>query len=1108
MKALAITDHGALYGVIPFIKSAREAGIHPIVGCEIYFIPSRADTSETLYHFTLLAQNERGFHHLIQMVTDAHLRGFYRKPRVDWDTLARWSDGLILLTGCEQSIVSQAILSQEVSLAEKVLQQLRDIFPSRLYVEIQQHHRPLEKTLNAGLVALAKKHSLPVCATNDVHYLRKTDAPLQDIVICIQTNTTLSDPKRLKFENAEYYLKSPEEMEALFSEIPEAVNNTVRIAEMCEDYLHLPVSTPQFPAFPIPEGYASEEEFFEELCRSGLLKKVKNPKEEYWHRLEYEMKIIKELGFIPYFLVVWDIIRCAREQGIPVGPGRGSSAGSLVAYCLDITRVDPVKYCLLFERFLNPSRKELPDIDVDFCGERREEIIQYVRTKYRQENVAQIITFGKMLSRAAVRDVARVMNLPLALADQVAKNIPFGSGIAEALRQEPELARLYQTNPSVQDLLLRAQQVEGIVRNASVHAGGVVIGARALSEQIPLRFGKNNIVVTQFAMDDLKDLGLVKMDFLGLRNLTMRDRIIHRLSKSLGKDLNPDEFPLDDRKTYRIFQKGDTTGIFQFESDQARRLCREVAPNNLEELTAINAMNRPGPLISGTAQQFINRKKKKEPITYLHPLLRSILSDTYGVVLYQEQVMQIAMALADFTPVEADELRKAMGSKETERMERLSAAFLTGAENKGVPPAIARQIFSTLLEFARYALNKSHSVSYAFLAYQLAYLKAHYPLEFFTELLNSVIGNEEKTAMYLHELRLKNIPFYPVDIQHSGPYFDVEGDGIRMGLMCVKKVGFQHCQHIVSVRSSGGMFRSFQDFLSRVDLHLINKGIIENLVKSGAMDSLQKNRLVLIHQLENLLNQAHTMKEKAGALPLFSFASEEKEQAKPIATGEISEAESFALLEEEKKVLGFYISGHPFEPFTLVAQQLSIPQIQQVRKMEDGSHITTAGFVSQFQIRSSKKGFRFARGVIEDLTGMLSFQIPPRLIEEPPVNWMTEKVLILQGRLSHQYTEEEEEGRAMLLVDKVHPLRPHQQHQDESTTIKPLTIFISETALSRLDALKDLLQQFPGSIPVHLHLQAGPREKKVPLPEEYWVNLHPDLLEHLKQLGFIAQPQW
>ncbi|MHA2609632.1 MAG: DNA polymerase III subunit alpha [bacterium JZ-2024 1] len=1103
MKALALTDHGALYGAVEFVRLARKAGIRPIIGCEIYFTPSRARNSAPIYHFTLLAQTEKGYRNLVQMVTDAHLRGFFRKPRVDWDSLSRWSADIICLTGCEHSIINQKIVQEDEAGAEKDLAQLREIFGSRLFVEVQNHHRDVEKKLITVLRRLARKYSVPLVATNDVHYLRKSDAPLQDVVLCIQTNATLDEPDRVKFENEEYELKTEAEMNALFSEIPEALANTEKVAEMCEDYMHLPVATPQFPSFSLPEGFVSEEAFFERLCRQGLEKKVPGATQEYYDRLEYEMKIIRELGFIPYFLVVWDIIREARSRGIPVGPGRGSSAGSLVSYCLDITRVDPVKYRLMFERFLNPSRKELPDIDVDFCGERREEVIQYVRQKYGKENVAQIITFGKMLSRAAVRDVARVMRLPLSLADQVAKAIPFGWDIAEALRNSPELAHLYQSSPQVRKLLETAQQCEGIIRNASVHAGGVVIGARPLSEHIPLRLGKNNEVITQYAMDDLKDLGLVKMDFLGLRNLTIRDKVAESLREKRNITFDPDSLPLDDRKTFRLLQKGDTTGIFQFESEQARRLCREVAPENIEELTAINAMNRPGPLLSGMAEQFIRRKKGKEPIVYLHPLLRPILEDTFGVCLYQEQVMQIAMALAKFTPAEAEELRKAMGSKEIERMESLSASFLTRAEENGIPSPIARQIFTTLLEFARYAFNKSHSVSYAILAYQLAYLKAHYPLEFFTALLNSVIGNEEKTAMYLHELKLKRIPYYPPDIQFSGPYCEVEGEGIRLGLMCIKKVGYQHSLHIQQVREKGGKFRSLEDFLKRVDLHLINKGIVENLIKAGAMDSFHPGRMKLLAEYEQALNFAHSLKGREGIQPLFSQEPGKKDK------GELPPSEpgwQFSLLEEEKKVLGFYLSGHPFAEFSAIAEELGIPSIHLVRKMEDRSTVVVAGFISQWEVRTNKKGGRFAKGILEDLSGMLPFQIPSRLLDESPVDWLNEKFVVLEGQLVREFQEESEEEKAVLLVGRVRSLIKMRKNKEANSGLR-LMIHIPENALHPqiLGKLKNIMEQYPGDLPVNLRVQCGNLVKNIHLPEIFSVGKEEFLLQKIRHLGLYAQ---
>ncbi len=1130
MPAVALTDHGVLHAGIEFYQEAQSYGIKPILGCEVYFTEtplSERNPDAPITHFTLLAKDETGYLNLVKLLSISHLEGFYKKPRLNWEVLAEHHKGIILLTGCEQSLFSRWIQAGDEPKAKNVLAKLYEIFGEDLYVEIQYHRREIEEKMNEVKIRLARQFGLPVVATNDVHYLNKSDAFIQDVVLCIQTKKVLTDTDRMKMEPAEYYFKTPQEMQELFSEVPEAIKNTLAVAERCQEYLNFREMKPRFPAFQPPPGFSSPEAYFEHLCREGFQARYPEQTKEALKRLEHEMRVIEDKGFTTYFLVVQDFIRFAKEQDIPVGPGRGSATGSLVAYCLGITDVDPLKYNLLFERFLNPERKSLPDIDIDFCARRRDEVIGYVRKRYGEEHTAQIVTFGRMMSRAAVRDVGRVMGLDLPLVDSVARMIPFGARLPQVLKS-PEVRALFKKSPEVRALLTTAVRVEGLVRNTSVHAGGIVVGDVPLSSIVPLKFAKEGEIITQYPMEALEEVGLVKMDFLGLRNLTLIQKCLQLLKETRNITVDLKSIPLNNAKTYELFQNGATEGIFQFEKEGAKRLCREVKPKTLLELTAINAMNRPGPLQSGMADTYIRRKQKKEPVTYLHPDLEPILKETFGVILYQEQLLQIAEALAGFSPGEADDLRKAVGKKDPELMERTLKKFLAGCEKRSIPPPIAKKILDTMAEFAQYGFNKSHSAAYALVAYQTAYLKAHYPVEFMTALLSSVIGNLEKTAEYIAEARRLGIPVYPPDINKSEAFYKVEGHGIRTGLCTIKGVGESAVENLVKQRTEGGDFIHLLDFCQRVDTRLINKGVIESLIKAGSFDRLHAQRPWLLDQLSDILTEAQVRRERAasGMQSLFTDASvQEPEPGLLFPSNLLERFDPSIQWMMEREVLGFFLSGHPLEAFRGVVHPHPVMEIARLKQSNEERSCRIFGFISDFSVKISRRGNRYAKGVLEDLTGRVDFQVFSRVLESAPPDFRISGMVYMEGRLQREeaeegmeMSEEEETLRTLFLVERIlpppaipsaglTPESPLSTLPSFSLPVTPLVITLKakEVTEESLQKLRTLLKKYPGEHPVRLEIQEVPGESSpisIILAKEFSVLLTPTLYMDLQSAGF------
>ncbi|GAB6877428.1 DNA polymerase III subunit alpha [Thermaerobacter litoralis] len=885
MPALALTDHGVMYGAIDFYKACKKHGIKPIIGCELYLARrTRHDREPKLddqpYHLLALAQNETGYRNLIRIVSRAYAEGFYYKPRADRELLAEYSEGLIVTSGCIGSEIPRLLLEGREEEALQAVRWYLEVFGDRFYFEIQDHGIPEERRAYNRILELAKRFDVPVVATNDVHYLHRDDAAAHEVLLCIQTGKTLDDPGRMRFDGPEFYLKTPEEMAALFRDVPEALANTVRLAERCQ--LEFEFGRFLLPHYEVPEGHDAAS-YLRYLCETKLPERYPNAGSEVRDRLNHELEVITRMGYPAYFLIVWDFVDYARRNGIAVGPGRGSAAGSLVAYVLGITDIDPLRYNLLFERFLNPERVTMPDIDIDFDDHRRDEVIEYVVRKYGRDRVAQIITFGRMLARAVIRDVGRVMGLPYGEVDKIAKMVPAQLGITldQALESSPELKQAYDQQPVVRQLVDMARKLEGMPRHASVHAAGVVIGRDPLMEHVPLQRMQDGSTVTQFPMTTLEELGLLKMDFLGLRTLHViqeTEAIIHAtgardvLAGTGDGDASPRageprfrvrDIPLDDPATFEAMSRGDTAAMFQVESSGFTQMLRALRPSSIEDLIAAVALFRPGPLGSGMVDDFIKRKHGQVPVEYPHPWLEPILKETYGTIVYQEQVMQIASVMAGFTLGEADLLRRAMGKKKPEEMQKQREKFLAGAAAKGIDRQLAEHIFDLMEYFAGYGFNKSHSAAYGYLAYVTAYLKTHYPAPYMAATLSSVMSNSDRVAEYIAECRRLGIPVLPPDVNQSQARFTVVpdpaapgGQAIRFGLAAVKNVGYGAIESIVAAREEGGPFRSLDDFCRRVDLRQVNRRALESLIKAGAFDSLGQPRARLVAGLEEVMNRA------------------------------------------------------------------------------------------------------------------------------------------------------------------------------------------------------------------------------------------------------------
>jgi DNA polymerase-3 subunit alpha len=1023
--AVAITDHGNLFGAVKFHGEALNRGLKPIIGCEVYVAATnrfdRSPESDRPYHLVLLCENERGYRNLVKLASSAYTEGYYYKPRIDKDLLARHADGLIGLSACLRGEVAAALSADHYDVARQSAYDLRDIFgKGNFFIEVQDHQIPEQKRINPGLVRLSRETGIALVATNDCHYLTQADARAQDVLVCIQTGKTVNDSARMKFATEEFYFKSAEEMTALFGEIPEALTRTLEIADRCN--LRLEKTQHVFPHFAVPPGETIDSHF-ERVTREGFEQRwlrlerlqaagrLRHPRQAYQDRLDFEIELVKQMRFAGYFLIVWDFIRFARERCIPVGPGRGSAAGSLVSYALHITDLDPLQYDLLFERFLNPERITFPDIDIDFCVRRRSDVISYVTDKYGRENVSQIITFGTMGAKAVIRDAGRALDMPFNDVDKIAKLVPNTINITlkEAIAQNPELKQLRDREPRVADLLQIAERLEGLARHASTHAAGVVISPQPLTEIAPLYKSNKDEITTQYAMDDLESIGLLKMDFLGLTTLTVIDDCLKLVEQSRGEKIDFSTHSLDDQATFELLGKGLTAGIFQFESRGMTDILRRYKPNRLGDLTALNALYRPGPM--GMIDDFIARKNGKKRVTYDLPQMKEILEETYGIMVYQEQVMQIAAAIAGFSLGEADILRRAMGKKDPVKMAAMREKFLAGAKKKGVAEGKAAKLFDLIKEFAGYGFNKSHSAAYAYVAYQTAYLKTHYAVEFMSALLSSEIGNQDKMTFYLNECRDMGISILPPDVNSSNHNFTPAGDSIRFGLCAIKNVGEAAIQSVMAARQELGRFDSIFQFCEHVDLRLMNKRVIESLIKAGAMDSLGARRSQMLAVLDRAIEGGGKRQREAlsGQHGLFMGDS----SCQPPAAVELPDVPELAEAERlagEKEVLGFFVTGHPLEKYRSRISLLTKHDSLSVAELASDSTVTLAGILTGLKIRPSKKGDLWAAGSLEDLKGSVELLVFPQALEQLKNVLKPEAALVIKGRIR------QEEGAAPKVV--------------------------------------------------------------------------------------------
>jgi len=1072
MPAVAMTDHGNIFGAVHFVNAAKQAGIKPIIGCELYIckkddhnITRTPPDGDTYNHLLVLAENEEGYRNLVKITSEASLHGFYYKPRVSKKFLAEHSKGLIGLSGCLKGEVAERLMEEKYDAAREAAVFYRDIFgKENFFLEIQDQGLEMEHRIHPYLFQLEKELGLPLVATNDSHYLCEDDAHAQDVMLCIQTGKSIQDTNRMKFQGTDFYVKSHDEMFRVFKDAPDLLSRTLAIAERCSTRIEK-VSNP-FPHFDVPAGYTLDS-YFEHVTRQGFARRldtlrslqaqgrVKHSIAEYEQRLARELAIIQQMQFSGYFLIVWDFIRYAREHDIPVGPGRGSAAGSLVSYSMGITDIDPLQHELLFERFLNPERISMPDIDIDFCMNRRGEVISYVTQKYGRDNVAQIITFGTMAAKAVIKDVGRAMDIPYADVDRIAKMVPTTLYIKleQAIKDSPALQQAYEGEPQVRQLLDTARKLEGLVRNSGVHAAGVVISPRPLTELVPLHKTKNDEIVTAYDMVAIEKMGLLKMDFLGLTTLTILDDAVKLIAQTRGERIALEDIGFSDEETYKkVFHSGLTSGVFQFESHGMRDVLRRYQPNSIEDLTALNALYRPGPIQGGMIDDFIDRKHGRKKIEYELPELKEVLEETLGVIVYQEQVMQIANRLAGYSLGEADLLRRAMGKKKPEEMAQQRERFVQGAVQRGYPTKKVEKIFDLMAQFAGYGFNKSHSAAYALLAYHTAYLKTHYSVEFMAALLTSVTGNTDDVVKYINECREMGIAVEPPDINVSDANFTPHGSAIRFGLAAVKNVGHNAIQSIVAGRKDLGRYQSIYEFCEKVDLRLLNKRVMESLIKSGAMDGLGR-RGQLMAVLDKAMDRALKTQRDAesGQHGLFGVFQEES----PVNNDKLPDTpdwDEHTRLAAEKEILGFFITGHPLEKYKDKLedlQALSTADIAGIKASTGKDEtICTAGIITNIRVLKSKKGDMYAQGALEDMVGSVEMIVFPDAYRKLQEKVKLEVPVLVRGGLRI-----EEGVNPKLLANDITPLAEAKVPLPRSLRIRVPVETANESVVDELHAL-------------------------------------------------------
>ena len=1110
--AVAITDHGVMYGVVDFYKACKEAGIKPIIGCEVYVAPRGRtrfqkvhEFDSSFHHLVLLCRNEEGYRNLSYMVSQAFLEGFYIKPRIDLDLLREHCGGLIALSACLGGEIPKLLMAGDYDKAKEVALEMRELFgEDGYYLEFQDHNIPAQKKVNEGILRLHEETGIPLVCTNDAHYLRREDAEMQDILMCIQMGKTVDDPGRMKFETQEFYVKSEEEMAALFPR--EALDNTAKIAELCN--VDFTFGKYHLPHFQLPEGWSDGCAYFEKLCLDGFAWRYPTQPPEYRKQLDYEMAMIRKMGFVDYFLIVSDFIAYAKGNGIPVGPGRGSAAGSMVSYCLNITDLDPVKYSLYFERFLNPERVTMPDIDIDFCIRRRQEVIDYVAQKYGADHVAQIVTFGTMAARAAVRDVGRVLNMPYADVDVIAKQIPSGPGalhitLEEALKLSKQLKESYDSDYKVKKLIDTAMAIEGMPRNTSTHAAGVVITSRPVSDYVPL--AKNDdLVVTQYIMTTLEELGLLKMDFLGLRNLTVLDDAV-KLVQRKEPDFDLRTIPEDDEATFQMISEGRTSGVFQMESSGMTGVCVGLKPHSIEDLTAIVALYRPGPMES--IPRFISCKNNPEKVTYKHPSLVPILSNTYGCIVYQEQVIQIFQQLGGYSLGQADMVRRAMSKKKVKDIEKERETFLHGDPERniagcaanGIPENVAQSIYDEIYDFANYAFNKAHAVCYALVAYQTAWFKCHHPKEYMAALLTSVLDSSEKVAEYIAECKEWNIQLLPPDVNESETNFTVSPQGIRFGLAALKGVGRNVMNAMLEERVKHGPFTDFMDFCDRMFDHDLNRRVLESLIKAGAFDRMGCRRSQLMQVFGQVLDgiAASRKRNVEGQMDLFGFGGGEGESTPlpALHLPDIPEYTPQELMTMEKEVTGLYLTGHPMDAYREIARKRGAVTIGSIlndfdgeegpQRFRDGERVTVAGVIATYKTRTTRSNTLMAYVNLEDDTASMELICFSRVLGESGGYIRENNAVLVTGRISVR-----DEKEPQIMVDTIVPLNQNEVPQEKEPR---LYIRLPSREDPRMRKVQLVLSFFPGEGQAVLYFEDTKKR--------YGARclIHPALIQDLKE---------
>ena len=1115
MDSVAMTDHGAMYGALEFYLKAKAKGIKPIVGCEFYIAPGKRTHKDPTaptkaYHIVLLAMNYSGYQNLMRMSGVSYFEGFYAKPRIDFETLAKHNEGIICLSACLHGEVPWFITHKGIDKARKKAQQLHDIFGDRLYFELQENSIPEQKGVNKGLMQLAKEMGVKTVATNDCHYLNQEDAHAHEVLLCVQTGKTINDPKHFKFSSDSFYFKSPDEMAKTFSYCPESIATTQEIADRCN--LEINLGDYHFPEFKVPEGESLESMFIRD-CWDGLkerfdsMRKVgtfsKEVEEQYTKRLTFEIEIINSMGFPGYFLIVADFINWAIDNKIPVGPGRGSGAGSLAAYCMRITNIDPIPYGLIFERFLNPERVSMPDFDIDFCQDRRGEVIDYVRQKYGgAPYVAQIITFGSMKAKGVIRDVGRALDIPFGEVDKIAKLVPeaLKMTIDKAMSEEPRIQDAADKDPRIAELLKVAQTLEGLARHTSTHAAGVVVSPKPMVEYLPTCKGKEGETLTQYDMKHTEKTGLIKFDFLGLKTLTVIDNALKHIKDDVGTDLDINNLPMDDIKTFKLLCDGDALGVFQLESSGMRELLVKMAPEQFSDLIALVALYRPGPLDSGMVDDFVETKHGRATANYPLPQLKPVLEETYGVIVYQEQVMKIANILASYTLGDADILRRAMGKKIAEDMATEKVKFMAGAKKNNVDEKKAEFVFDLMAKFAGYGFNKSHSAAYALISYQTAYLKAHYPSQFMAALLSCDMNNTDKIVLYINECKEHNIEVLHPDINKSVIDFSVHNDEIRFGLAAVKNVGQSALESIINEREENGEYSSLEDFCNRVDSRKVNSRVIESLIKSGSFDSLGCKRSQLMAIVDQAMDKAKAVQrdKQSGQMSLFAVSpATDTADKSSIVIPDIPEWEDREKLASEKQTVGFYLTGHPLDEAMSEIKTITDTDIPGLADYGEEQPVRIGGLIRSCKQLKSKKGDPMAFIVVEDLLHAVEVIVFPNTFAECYNLLSSIEPVIIQG------TVQNDERGPKIIAESIELLPEARIKHTEAVKIQLLSDKISR---KRLESLKQILYQHHGSCPLLMTMHfAGQGEVDIEIMKDLTVRPCREFTEETEKiLGYKA----